>query len=215
MLLPKDLRILSKERKAEIINGKVFLDFISEDAVSEPLVLVIDKSISEKHESPSALSEGKELLTNGDSGASGYPERVSSNNGQAEEQSESDNEASDNNDEEAQQRKKKKRRGPSFNSGHRKPAASKNLQSLPSCLSDYSWIENTQPNMELIKEQKHQIAERKRQREILRKQKSQEEVMKVSEEEQKEELCVETSISNNQNVQNQDVEMLDANLKPD
>jgi hypothetical protein len=81
MLLPKDLRILSKERKAEIINGKVFLDFISEDAVSEPLVLVIDKSISEKHESPSALSEGKELLTNGDSGASGYPERVSSNNG--------------------------------------------------------------------------------------------------------------------------------------
>ena len=142
LLLPKDLKILTKERKEEIVNGKVFLDLTQEEAKSEPMVLIIDRSISEKYESPSTLCEGRDLLSNCESGLSGFPERVSSN-GCAEGESESDDDGSDNNEGEVQQKRKKKRRGPSFNSGQRKTASSKNLQNLPAYLSDFSWIENT------------------------------------------------------------------------
>lgn len=48
-------------------------------------------------------------------------------------------------------KKKKKRKGLSFNSSQKKQnSCSKNLQNLPAYLSDFSWIENTEGNMELI-----------------------------------------------------------------
>jgi len=54
-LLNKDLRIYPKERRDEILLGRVFLD---QDSSSEALMLVVDKSSAEKNESPFALSEG-------------------------------------------------------------------------------------------------------------------------------------------------------------
>ena len=47
-------------------------------------------------------------------------------------------------------KKKKKRKGISFNCGTKKNNGSKYLINLPSYLSDFSWIENTDENKVLI-----------------------------------------------------------------
>jgi hypothetical protein len=47
-------------------------------------------------------------------------------------------------------KKKKKRKGPIFNICSRKSNSSKNLNSLPSYLSDFTWIENTDFNRILL-----------------------------------------------------------------
>jgi hypothetical protein len=56
--------------------------------------------------------------------------------------------------EDVQLKRKKKRRGISLASGSRRPSTSKNLASLPSYLSDFSWIENTDANIEIINQEK-------------------------------------------------------------
>jgi hypothetical protein len=56
-------------------------------------------------------------------------------------------------------KKKKKRKGLSFNSATRRQNCSKILQNLPPYLSDFSWIENTEHNKELLLEERNKIAE--------------------------------------------------------
>lgn len=81
-------------------------------------------------------------------------------------------------------KKKKKRKGLSFSSCSRRSTGSKNLQNLPSFLSDFSWIENTEANKALIAEEKAKMSEQKKLKELERLRKSQEE--KASLEESKE-----------------------------
>jgi hypothetical protein len=50
-LMNKDLRTLSKERRDEIILGRVFLD---QDSTSDTLMLILDRSSAEKTPSPFA-----------------------------------------------------------------------------------------------------------------------------------------------------------------
>jgi hypothetical protein len=59
-------------------------------------------------------------------------------------------------------KKRKKKKGLSFGSSYRKSNQSKNLQSLPSSLSSYSWIENTNKNLALLEQEKLKIANEKR-----------------------------------------------------
>ncbi len=73
-------------------------------------------------------------------------------------------------------KKKKKRKGLSFNSCSRKSNnSSKTLQNLPSYLSDFTWIENTEDNKALINEERVRLSEQKRLKDLEKKQKSLEE----------------------------------------
>jgi hypothetical protein len=75
------------------------------------------------------------------------------------------------------QKKKKKRKGISFNSVARRPTCSKVLHNLPSALSDFSWIENTETNKLRIVEVRESLAEVKKLRDFLRNRASENEVI--------------------------------------
>ena len=82
-------------------------------------------------------------------------------------------------------KKRKKRKGLSFNSGSRRAPCSKNMQSLPSFLSDFTWLENTDENCLKLEEERNKILEAKRIKEIERKSKQEQEDNKTVEEEVK------------------------------
>ena len=160
-LLNKDLRILSKERKEELLSSRCFLD-ISEN---QELLLVIDQNLPQSIQ----LELGKRNSSQIDPLSSGKLD---------EEMQEDDEEDEDVDDLASVQRdsldtpvnrnmesdelqyaernsldppkKKKKRKCLSFNSGARKYNCSKNMQTLPSFLADFSWLENTEANSKIL-----------------------------------------------------------------
>ena len=58
--------------------------------------------------------------------------------------------------------KKQRRKKLGFSVAHKKPSKNRSLISLPSNLSDFSWIENSDQNKALLDEEKQKLIELKK-----------------------------------------------------
>ena len=181
-LLNKYLRILAKERKEELLNSRCYLDMND----NQELLLVIDQNLpqnilldlSKKQSDPMISSSGRldedmqedeneEEEEIGDEQPSAQRNSLDSIPRQMASDEQHQQQQSERNSLDPP-KKKKKRMGLSFNSGSRRSNSSKNMQSLPSFLADFSWLENTEANCQLLAEERNRILEAKRQKEFER-----------------------------------------------
>ncbi|CDW80460.1 set domain protein [Stylonychia lemnae] len=231
-LLPKDMKILSKERRDEIYNQQTYFEVIETNKENQyQLTLIIDKNLPktlqesqqnqlnlEKKDQGSNISENENMNIDSNLDNKHQLTEQSSELAQARDSSPDSNKLMqmDNNDEsgsadiyirdsiifeeegfnlkgddalessnnDSKLRKKKKKKG--FSANNKTKNLSKLLLNLPSNLSDFTWIENTDNNKQILLDERNKQIEQKRLKELDRKLKQQNENMEVDDDNQEE-----------------------------